>query len=68
MQRGGERAPPPCPGDIDLPALMTWLRQRLPDDAIVTNRRRAPTPPGASAYFPHYRLHTQLGPISGSMG
>lgn len=37
-----------CPGAIDLPQVMKWLRQRLPQDAIVTNPW-APMPPGASA-------------------
>src|SRR5690606_396004 len=32
-----EVEPGPCPGDIDLPGIMKWLRRRLPEDAIVTN-------------------------------
>lgn len=62
-----ETKPVPCPGSIDLPNIVKWLRERLPDDTIVTN--------GVGAYatwsqrfFSHHRLHTQLGPISGSMG
>lgn len=62
-----ESAPSACPGDIDLPGLMKWLRQRLPDDAIVTNGVGAYAT-WSQRYFSHYRLHTQLGPISGSMG
>lgn len=62
-----EREPQPCPGEIDLPGVMTWLRERLPEDAIVTNGVGAYAT-WSQRYFPHYRLHTQLGPISGSMG
>ncbi|MCR8548897.1 thiamine pyrophosphate-binding protein [Salipiger sp. P9] len=62
-----ERAPQPCPGDIDLPGVMGWLRARLPEDAILTNGVGAYAT-WSQRYFPHYRLQTQLGPISGSMG
>lgn len=62
-----ETTPRPCPGEIDLPQLMKWLRQRLPEDAIVTNGVGAYAT-WSQRYFAHYRLHTQLGPISGSMG
>lgn len=62
-----ERKPQPCPGEIDLPHIMEWLRGRLPDDAIVTNGVGAYAT-WSQRYFPHYRMHTQLGPISGTMG
>lgn len=62
-----ETTPRACPGEIDLPQLMKWLRQRLPEDAIVTNGVGAYAT-WSQRYFAHYRLHTQLGPISGSMG
>ncbi|CAH1653111.1 Acetolactate synthase large subunit [Chelatococcus asaccharovorans] len=62
-----ETRPGPCPGPIDLPQIMKWLRQRLPEDAIVTNGVGAYAT-WSQRYFAHYRLHTQLGPISGSMG
>lgn len=62
-----ETQPGACPGPIYLPGIMKWLRQRLPDDAIVTNGVGAYAT-WSQRYFPHYRLHTQLGPISGSMG
>ena len=62
-----ETTPGPCPGPIDLPNLMKWLRDRLPDDAIVTNGVGAYAT-WSQRYFAHYKLHTQLGPISGSMG
>jgi len=62
-----ETAARPCAGDIDLPAIMKWLRRRLPDDAIVTNGVGAYAT-WSQRYFSHSKLHTQLGPISGSMG
>ena len=55
------------PGPVQLGQLVTWLRERLPDDAIVTN--------GAGNYtgwvhrfFRFRRFNTQLAPLSGSMG
>ena len=52
---------------MQLGSLVTWLRERLPDDAIVTN--------GAGNYtgwvhrfFRFRRFNTQLAPLSGSMG
>ncbi|WP_309133161.1 thiamine pyrophosphate-binding protein [Brevibacterium sp.] len=62
-----ESTPGPCPGPIDLPGVMTWLRERLPEDAIVVNDVGA-FATWSQRYFSHSRLHTQLGPISGSMG
>jgi len=62
-----ESMPQPCPGKIDLPAVMRHLRDILPEDAILTNGVGAYAT-WSQRYFPHYRLHTQLGPISGSMG
>jgi acetolactate synthase-1/2/3 large subunit len=59
--------PLPNPGPVQLAEIMAWLRQRLPDDAIVTN--------GAGNYngwlhrfFRVRRFGTQIGPTSGSMG
>jgi acetolactate synthase I/II/III large subunit len=58
---------PDTPGSVDLGALMLWLRERLPEDAIVTN--------GAGNYsiwpgrFLRFGRHAeQLAPTSGSMG
>jgi acetolactate synthase-1/2/3 large subunit len=52
---------------VQLGAIVAWLRERLPDDAIITN--------GAGNYtgwvhrfFRFRRYNTQLSPISGSMG
>ncbi len=54
-------------GPVQLSRIISWLRERLPDDAIVTN--------GAGNYaawlhrfFRYRRYGTQLAPTSGSMG
>jgi acetolactate synthase-1/2/3 large subunit len=59
--------PKPNPGAVQLGSLVLWLRERLPDDVIVTN--------GAGNYtgwvhrfFRFRRFNTQLAPIAGSMG
>jgi acetolactate synthase-1/2/3 large subunit len=60
-------APPEMPGAVDYSAVIAWLRDRLPEDAVICN--------GAGNYsiwlhrFLRYRrFGTQLGPTSGSMG
>ncbi|MBJ6723221.1 thiamine pyrophosphate-binding protein [Geomesophilobacter sediminis] len=59
--------PHPAPFELDLGAVVAWLRERLPEDALVTN--------GAGNYsawvhryyrYPGFR--TQLAPVNGSMG
>jgi len=57
----------PQPGPVDMAAVMTWLRDVLPRDTIVTNGA------GNFADWPNrfysYRAHgTILAPISGAMG
>ena len=59
--------PRPNAGDVQMGDIALWLRERLPEDAIVTN--------GAGNFsawmhrFHRYRrLGTQLAPTSGSMG
>lgn len=59
--------PRPLPGDFQYGAVMAWLRERLPADAILTN--------GAGnyagwlhRYYRFRRFGTQLAPTSGSMG
>lgn len=54
-------------GDVNPSEIFAWLRERLPEDAILTN--------GAGNYagwlhrfYLHKRFHTQLGPTSGAMG
>jgi acetolactate synthase-1/2/3 large subunit len=55
------------PGDLQMSEIMIWLRNHLPDDAVITN--------GAGNYaiwihrFYHFRKYgAQLAPTSGSMG
>ena len=59
--------PPTTPGELQMGEVMLWLRDALPDDAIITN--------GAGNYtvwvhrFHQYKRYgTQLAPTAGSMG
>ncbi|MCA3563742.1 MAG: thiamine pyrophosphate-binding protein [Methylocystis sp.] len=59
--------PTRSPGDLQMSEVVIWLRNHLPEDAIITN--------GAGNYaiwlhrFYHFRkFGTQLAPTSGSMG
>ena len=59
--------PPANPGEVQLGAIVTWLRSRLPREAILCN--------GAGNYsawlhrfYRYRRFGTQLGSTSGSMG
>jgi len=59
--------PTRSPGDLQMSEVVIWLRNHLPEDAIITN--------GAGNYaiwlhrFYHFRKYgTQLSPTSGSMG
>jgi acetolactate synthase-1/2/3 large subunit len=59
--------PRPIPGQVQMGEIVAWLRDRLPDNAIVCNGA------GNYAAFVHryYRFRrygTQLAPTSGSMG
>jgi acetolactate synthase-1/2/3 large subunit len=59
--------PSPSGGPLDLGAIMAWLRDRLPDDAIVTSD--AGNFSGWPNRFLQYRRPgRQLGPTSGAMG
>jgi acetolactate synthase-1/2/3 large subunit len=59
--------PSPCGGPLDPGAIMGWLRDRLPDDAIVTSD--AGNFSGWPNRFLQYRRPgRQLGPTSGAMG
>ena len=58
---------PATPGKVQLAEIMMWLRNRLPDDAIIAN--------GAGNYtiwigrYLRFRKYgVQMGPVSGSMG
>lgn len=60
-------APGTCVGDVDLAAIFDWLRERLPEDAIVT------TDAGnfsgwAQRHLLYRRPGRQLGPTCGAMG
>ena len=56
-----------APATLDLGRVMTWLRERLPDDAIVTSD--AGNFSGWPNRFLQYRRPgRQLGPTSGAMG
>jgi acetolactate synthase-1/2/3 large subunit len=60
-------SPSPAGGSLDLGAVMGWLRDRLPDDAIVTSD--AGNFSGWPNRFLQYRRPgRQLGPTSGAMG
>jgi acetolactate synthase-1/2/3 large subunit len=59
--------PPPTPGALQLGEVLVWLREHLPEDAILTN--------GAgnycvwvNGYYQYRGYRSQLGPTSGSMG
>ena len=59
--------PAATPGELQLGEVVVWLRENLPEDAIVTN--------GAgnycvwvNGYYQYRGYGTQLGPTSGSMG
>jgi acetolactate synthase-1/2/3 large subunit len=60
-------APRPCPGPVDLPAVLAGLRDTLPDDTIVTVGAGAYAL-WAQRYFPQRRPRTMFGPKSGAMG
>ena len=60
-------APVPQPGEINLSAMMIWLRDHLPADAIITNGAG-----GFAAWIHRFYRFRQLGthfaPVSQSMG
>jgi acetolactate synthase-1/2/3 large subunit len=63
----GWTTPVKNPGPVQLSEIVAWLRERLPDDAVITN--------GAGNYsgwlhrfYRYRRFGTQLAPTSGSMG
>ena len=65
--RAWSDTPPPVPGEFQYGEVMAWLRDRLPDDAVICNGA------GNFAGWIHryYRFRgfaTQLAPTSGSMG
>jgi acetolactate synthase I/II/III large subunit len=59
--------PWPAPGRLDLGQVLAWLRERLPDDAILASGAGNYTA-WVHRYFQFRRLGTQLAPKSGAMG
>jgi acetolactate synthase I/II/III large subunit len=59
--------PWPAPGRLDLGQVMVLLRERLPDDAVLTSGAGNYTG-WVQRYFQFRRVGTQLAPKSGSMG
>jgi acetolactate synthase-1/2/3 large subunit len=57
----------PLPGDLDLGEVMTFLRNRLPDDAVVTCGAGNFTV-WVHRFFEFSRFPTQLAPRAGAMG
>jgi acetolactate synthase I/II/III large subunit len=55
------------PGALQMTAVMAALRERLPDEAIITNGA-GNFSVWAHRYYEFHRYPTQLGPQSGSMG
>jgi acetolactate synthase-1/2/3 large subunit len=55
------------PGPVQMSAVMATLRDRLPDEAILTNGA-GNFSVWAHRYYAFHRYPTQLGPRSGSMG
>ena len=55
------------PGPVQLSRIIAWLRERLPDDAIITNGAGNYSA-WVSRFFRFRRYGTQLAPTSGSMG
>jgi acetolactate synthase I/II/III large subunit len=55
------------PGPVQLSHVVAWLRQRLPDDAIVASAAGNYST-WVHRFFRHRRYGTQLAPTSGSMG
>ena len=56
-----------CPAPLQMSAVMATLRDRLPDEAILTNGA-GNFSVWAHRYYEFHRYPTQLGPRSGSMG
>ena len=58
---------PSPPGDVNMAEIVKFLRENLPDDAIMTNGAGI-TAPWLHRFY-HFRHHqSQLAPTSGSMG
>ena len=58
---------PKLPGDLELAEVMAHLRERLPDDAVLTNGAGNYTV-WAHRFYEFHRPGTQLAPCAGAMG
>jgi acetolactate synthase-1/2/3 large subunit len=58
---------PKMPGDLELAEVMAHLRERLPDDAVITNGAGNYTV-WAHRFYEFHRFGTQLAPCAGAMG
>ncbi len=58
---------PKLPGDLELAEVMAHLRERLPDDAVITNGAGNYTV-WAHRFYEFHRFGTQLAPCAGAMG
>lgn len=59
--------PPASRADPDVGRIVLWLRENLPDDAIVTNGAGNHTQ-WLHRFYRYHRFGTQVAPTSGSMG
>jgi acetolactate synthase-1/2/3 large subunit len=57
----------PLPGDLQIGDVMAYLRERLPDDAVITNGAGNYTV-WAHRFYEFRRYGTQLAPCAGAMG
>ncbi|MGE5274598.1 MAG: thiamine pyrophosphate-binding protein [Verrucomicrobiota bacterium] len=57
----------PLPGDLQLAEVMAYLRERLPEDAVITNGAGNYTV-WAHRFYEFRRYGTQLAPCAGAMG
>jgi acetolactate synthase-1/2/3 large subunit len=55
------------PGELELAEVMAYLRERLPDDAVLTNGAGNYTV-WAHRFYEFHRYGTQLAPCAGAMG
>ncbi len=58
---------PKLPGELEFAEVMAYLRDRLPDDAVLTNGAGNYTV-WAHRFYEFHRPHTQLAPCAGAMG
>ena len=58
---------PKLPGELELAEVMAHLRERLPDDAVITNGAGNYTV-WAHRFYEFHRYGTQLAPCAGAMG